>query len=121
MDTLFYDGNCSLCIKEMNKLESLKDKNLTLTNIHQMQISDAEKDRLFSRLHLQTSDGQMLTGFKANIRAWRHTRFKKALWIFQFPPLSWFGELGYRVWLKYYHFQKSRSDKNCDNNNCKTN
>lgn len=119
MDTLFYDGNCSLCVKEMNKLEVLKDDTLTLTNINEMEISDSEKSKLFNRLHLQTDEGTMMTGFAANIRAWQHTKFRRYLWACTFPPLSWLGELGYRIWLKYYHYQKSRIDSSCSDENCR--
>ncbi len=79
-DTLFYDGQCPLCAKEMARLEQIKGAGLVLQDIHALD-SDAlpaSKEQLLKVLHLER-EGEMITGIDANIAAWEHTRFG-ALW-----------------------------------------
>jgi len=107
-DTLYFDGNCPICRKEMAHLDTLKDDSLQLLDIHQLPVSDARKQELLAVLHLSTADGQEIKGYQANLRAWQHTRY--AFWarLFSYPPLSWAGQLAYAVWLRYYHWRRSR-------------
>jgi predicted DCC family thiol-disulfide oxidoreductase YuxK len=107
-DTLYYDGNCPICRKEMAHLDTLKEDSLQLLDIHQLPVSDARKQELLSVLHLKTSEGQEIKGYQANLRAWQHTRY--AFWarLLSYPPLSWAGQLAYAVWLRYYHWRRSR-------------
>ena len=81
-DILYYDGRCSLCAREMARLEGLRDERLTLCDIHTLDPAldaadrDApDRDTLLRTLHLRTADGRWLTGADANVAAWRHTRY----------------------------------------------
>ena len=74
-DILYYDGQCSLCSKEMARLRKLKDANLELRDIHTLQDpalgpfnlgeNRPEKERLLRVLHLERN-GIFLTGVDAN-------------------------------------------------------
>ena len=74
-DTLYYDGNCPLCLKEVARLNELADQDLVLCDIFELEedTSLPERDTLLRELHLKTSSGALLTGVDANVAAWRHT------------------------------------------------
>lgn len=78
MDTLYFDGACPVCRKEMALLARLNRGPLRLIDIHGLadhppaeQLPDRES--LLRVLHLRTDDGQWLKGLEASARAWQHT------------------------------------------------
>ncbi|NWO08045.1 MAG: DUF393 domain-containing protein [Alteromonadaceae bacterium] len=88
-DTLFYDGSCPLCAKEVETLRTLQRGNLIFADIHQQWSANADipsHETLLRRLHLKTWTGEWVVGLPANVRAWSHTRFG-----FLFRPLLWPG------------------------------
>ncbi|MAL95393.1 MAG: thiol-disulfide oxidoreductase [Haliea sp.] len=99
-DTLYYDGLCGLCTREIRTLRRLQRGQLDFADIHQLSAGDSLPSReiLLKRLHLHTSEGQWLVGLPATVRAWSHTR-----WGWLFRPLLWPGlrslsERIYRSW-----------------------
>jgi len=86
MDTLYYDGKCPLCLREIGALERLRDDSLGLVDVHEHEPAPGEpnRDSMLLRLHLKTADGAWLSGVDATVRAWSHTR-----WGFLFKPLRW--------------------------------
>lgn len=107
-DILYFDGNCPICLKEINHLKTIANPSLHFMNIHEMGLEEAEREKLLSELHVKTAEGEILTGFIANIRAWQHTKYRPLITPWRFPPLKWLGNLGYSIWLKYYQYQRSR-------------
>ena len=89
MDTLFYDGQCPLCRREIATLRRLQDGGLEFADIHE-QVETAtlhpSREMLLRRLHLRSNNGAWVTGLRANVRAWSHTRYG-----FFFRPLLWPG------------------------------
>lgn len=87
-DTLFYDGQCPLCAREIATLRKLQKGRLNFADIHQQTALDSlpEKELLLRRLHLMTWTGEWVTGLHANVRAWSHTPVG-----FMFKPLLWPG------------------------------
>ncbi|MCM0614167.1 DUF393 domain-containing protein [Marinobacter sediminum] len=86
-DTLFYDGSCPLCAREIRTLRKLQDGNLIFADIHEQHAENQglpSHESLLRRLHLMTSTGEWVTGLHANVRAWSHTRFGLL-----FKPLLW--------------------------------
>lgn len=87
MDTLFYDGQCPLCAKEIGTLRKLQTGDLVFADIHAQQNRKGmlpDREALLRRLHLLTGEGNWIVGLPANVRAWSHTRFG-----FFFKPLLW--------------------------------
>lgn len=90
MDTLFYDGRCPLCKREVATLKRLQSGGLGFADIHHS--ADAvpaqmpSREALLRRLHLLTAEGHWIVGLQANVRAWSHTRIG---WLFR--PLLWPG------------------------------
>lgn len=88
-DTLFYDGQCPLCAREIRTLRKLQDGNLIFADIHQQSggnVTVPNHEQLLRRLHLRTWSGEWVIGLPANVRAWSHTG-----WGFLFKPLLWPG------------------------------
>ncbi len=86
-DTLFYDGQCPLCTREIRTLRRLQRGRLLFADVHE-QAHDSEtlpnREQLLRRLHLMTWTGEWVSGLPANVRAWSHTRLG-----FLFRPLLW--------------------------------
>lgn len=87
-DTLYYDGKCPLCAKEISLLRKLKDASLELIDIHNdhydSTLEGKVKGELLSILHFKTSKGDWLYGVDASLAAWQHTPYG---WILM--PLRW--------------------------------
>jgi predicted DCC family thiol-disulfide oxidoreductase YuxK len=98
MDTLYYDGHCPLCTKEIRLLRRLANAGLEFRDIHTL-ADPHQPDRvtLLRTLHLQTHDG-WLTGLSATVGAWQHTgygwMFRPLLW----PGLTQIASRVYRIW-----------------------
>ncbi|WP_051207757.1 thiol-disulfide oxidoreductase DCC family protein [Saccharospirillum impatiens] len=87
MNTLYFDGSCPLCAKEIRLLRRLCDDGLALRDIHDLPDShQPDREVLLRTLHLQTTDGDWVTGLNATVSAWQHTRVG---WVFR--PLLWPG------------------------------
>lgn len=102
MDTLFYDGICPLCLREIRALERLGDERLQLVDIHSYGPASGEPTResMLLRLHLRTAEGRWLSGIDATVKAWSHTR-----WGFLFRPLRWpllasLADWAYNYWAR---------------------
>ena len=98
--TLYYDGRCPLCTKEMARLAKLKDHRLQLTDIHTLtpdpQLPDS--DTLLRTLHLRSPDGQLLTGADANVAAWQYTRHGAWFRWMRWPLISRLVDRVYDIW-----------------------
>jgi len=99
-DTLYYDGRCPLCMKEIAKLEALGDPSLALTDIHSLSSDETlpDKDTLLRQLHLKTADQQLLTGLDANVAVWQHTRFGWLLSWLRWPIIRQIADAAYNSW-----------------------
>ncbi|TDT41490.1 putative DCC family thiol-disulfide oxidoreductase YuxK [Halospina denitrificans] len=90
MDTLFYDGQCPLCNREMGYLRKAADNGLVLQDIHELVDPHVwpgvTQEQLLRRLHLLRESGDFEIGLEANVRAWSHTRIG---WLLR--PLLWPG------------------------------
>ena len=122
--TVFYDGYCPLCVKEMKQLAK-KDKQgyLAFYDINQKQLADEHPEIDFAKanayLHAKTSDGQIVTGLDVTYLTWKLVGLG---WVI--APLRWpiirvvadklymlFANNRYRVskWLT----GKARCDSSC--------
>lgn len=102
-DTLFYDGNCSLCAAEIKHLKRWKDEKLYLQNIHSMSAQTltelgVDKESLLSLLHLRTSEGRLMVGLDATVQAWKHTKFGWIVAPLRWPIIKQVADLIYIKW-----------------------
>ncbi|MEH6586501.1 MAG: DUF393 domain-containing protein [Halioglobus sp.] len=101
--TLYYDGRCSLCMKEMARLGRLKSEKLALADIHALAPNQdlPDKDTLLRTLHLRQPDGQLLTGVDANVAAWSHTQHGYWFAWMRWPVLAPMVSLVYARWARW--------------------
>jgi len=102
--TLYYDGVCSLCSKEIRMLRGACDDNLYLKDIHSLSDQEAEglpsKAELLLYLHAQTEEGRWLVGLDATVRAWQHTSYGKFFKVLRIPGLRLIVDFCYKIWAK---------------------
>lgn len=100
LDTLYYDGACPLCRREIKKLASYRKDDITLVDINTIDddIDLPDKRQLMEYLHLKTAKGIWLTGVDANIRAWRNTPFEKLWLILRLPIIHSCASWCYSRW-----------------------
>ena len=75
LHTLYYDGSCSLCKREMAHLAKLKSDQLVLQDIHALPagIEGPGRETLLQNLHLKRGS-EWVIGLEANVAAWQYTR-----------------------------------------------
>lgn len=114
MDTLFYDGQCSLCAAEISKLNVARGDSLRLVDIHTVtttsadgplangpDMGDPSKDQLLRVLHLRRADGLWLSGADANVAAWEGTSQERLFKVLRWPILRPTVDLVYHWWAKW--------------------
>ena len=97
--TLYYDGKCSTCSKEIRLLKSLKNSELELIDIWQVE-TDIPRHELLRILHMRIHDGTWLTGVDANVAAWQHTQFGFLLSPLRWPLIKPITDKIYHSWIK---------------------
>ena len=86
---LFYDGQCPICMKEINWLrKNDKWNRLVLVDIQQDNFENTYPEFDFSlldqKIHARMSDGSVVTGVDATLASWE--AINKGFWI---APLRW--------------------------------
>lgn len=116
--TLFYDGRCPLCTKEMARLAKLKDQQLQLADIHTLAPDPhlPDTDTLLRTLHLRMPDGRLLTGADANVAAWQYTRLGAWFRWMRWPVISSLVDRLYDAWARrrYNHLYVLNQERTAD-------
>lgn len=101
--TLFYDGACPLCLREMDRLAGLKNDQLLLVDIHSLPAGTGlpDRDTLLRNLHLRLPDGSLLTGVDANVAAWQYTPYGFWFRWLNWPLLRRISERAYVGWARW--------------------
>ena len=85
MATLYYDGKCPLCSREIACLRRLQWRDLDFADVHQLtEYSEDSRQKMLKVLHLRDSNGHWHTGVDATVMAWSYTPYG---WLFK--PLRW--------------------------------
>lgn len=100
--TLYYDGDCPLCAREIRFLSRHADtQRLLLIDIGS---ADFQADKvgidsatLANRLHARFADGQWVTGLDATLWSWRAAGLGRWATPLTWRPLRPVFELGYRL------------------------
>lgn len=109
--TIFYDGHCPLCLKEMAHLKQLDaDQNILLIDVQTPEFQDTfpeiDKASALAKLHgyltEEVKPKQLLTGLDVTYHAWRLVG--KGYWI---APLRW-PIIKYIADFAYILFAKNR-------------
>ena len=130
--TLYYDGHCPLCVREMTHLRNADIRG-------RLELVDIQQDGFAERyphidpvaastvLHADTAAGELLLGLDVTYRAW--SLVGKGYWIapLRWPLIRWFADKAY-LWFARNRYKVSgwltgqeRCDrcgpKGCDINN----
>jgi len=106
--TIFYDGQCPLCMTEINQLQKLNHKNnLNFVNLHDENFTDryphidpAKAERI---IHGETENGTLLLGLDVTCTAWILVEKHRWLKILRWPLIRNIADLIYRLFARYRH------------------
>ena len=91
--TVYYDGQCPLCLKEMGWLaRHASADDLKLVNIHQLAGADPalpEPQALMAVLHARDADGHWYLGVDATLAAWQAAGKGQWLAWLRWPVIAW--------------------------------
>jgi predicted DCC family thiol-disulfide oxidoreductase YuxK len=123
--TLFYDGLCPLCEKEMTHLiKRDKDKKIVFEDISLPDFSQRYPDlclqELNARIHGKLEDGTMITGLDVTHKAWS---LVGVTWLYaplRWPVIRWFADKLYLVFAKHRYKISYwlTGKKRCESNRC---
>jgi len=104
--SLYFDGTCPLCSREISTLKRLTKGRIEFVDIHQTNdVYLPRKQTLLKRLHLRKSDGEWLTGLDANVYAWSMTPYGIFFKILRMWPFRGIADAIYNRWAAQ-RFQK---------------
>ncbi|MEQ9568422.1 MAG: thiol-disulfide oxidoreductase DCC family protein [Porticoccaceae bacterium] len=98
--TVFYDGSCPICVKEMNQLKHWDvNSQLHLVDVLNEQIKEKyphiDPVEAMRILHAETDDGKLLLGLDANVAAWQQVNRKSWLAILRWPLIKPLADMAY--------------------------
>jgi predicted DCC family thiol-disulfide oxidoreductase YuxK len=124
MLTIFYDGNCPLCSREMKALRRYDQHNrIQLEDIQQtdfeQKFPDIDKRKATNILHGKL-DGVTLLGLDVTCHAWRLVGKKPWIALLRFPIIKPFADWAYLLFAKHRIRISSilMGKKNCENGQC---
>ncbi|WP_281646184.1 DUF393 domain-containing protein [Parendozoicomonas sp. Alg238-R29] len=106
--TLFYDGSCPICMKEINWLyKKDKDQRLHMIDISRGGFSEEypemDPEALDRLIHARLGDGRMVTGVDATLAAWEAVNLGSWIAPLRWPLLRSIADLGYRIFANNRH------------------
>lgn len=104
--TVFYDGQCPLCLAEMRQLQALDQQGrLGFVDINgddfskrYPAIDQAQASRI---LHGQLDTGERLLGLDVTYRAWSLVGKHRWLALLRWPVVKPIADIGYRIFARY--------------------
>lgn len=101
--TIYYDGSCPLCRREIALYRSLRSSQ----PLQWVDVSTGQSlgeglscEAAMRRFHVRDGGGQLLSGGAAFARLWRALPGWRWLgWLFALAPMSWLLEAAYRAFL----------------------
>jgi predicted DCC family thiol-disulfide oxidoreductase YuxK len=100
-DTLYFDGTCPLCSKEIALLKKLSNDQVIFADIHELSFdnpSTPSRESLLRRLHLKRGSGEWLIGLDANVAVWSHTSHGFLFKILRWPIIRNIADTVYANW-----------------------
>jgi predicted DCC family thiol-disulfide oxidoreductase YuxK len=100
-DTLYFDGTCPLCSKEISLLKKLSKDQLIFADIQNISSTDTQlpsREALLRRLHLRLMNGEWLVGLDANVAVWSYTKYGFLFKILRWPLIGHIADRIYANW-----------------------
>ncbi|HSG63197.1 MAG TPA: DUF393 domain-containing protein [Pseudomonadales bacterium] len=103
--TLYYDGHCPLCAKEISLLRKIHRGTLAFVDVHTLSdYTEETRQKMLKMLHLRDQDGRWYIGADATVEAWSHTPYGLLFKPLRWPLIGSVVDLVYQVWAKRrYH------------------
>jgi len=106
MLTIYYDGHCPLCMKEMRSLEHYDNKKLiNFADIHDENFSKdyphINASEAMQILHGQLNNGELLLGLDVTCKAWNLVGKHKWLAILRWPLIRIVADAVYLFFARY--------------------
>ncbi len=122
--TLFFDGQCPLCEKEISHLKKRNYNDvIAFVDINAAEFSqtypDMDWDALNERIHAIDESGEVYIGLDATHKAWSLVGFPWLYASLRWPIIRFFADKAYllfarnRYKISYWLTGKERCDKNC--------
>ena len=106
--TVFYDGSCPVCSKEINAIKNASDDSISFVDVHSIsEHPEKEKATLLRDLHIKGDNNRWLVGLDANLYMWESLKDSTHTYARLFPLLAkivkrpivyWFAKMAYRFW-----------------------
>ncbi|MEM1285363.1 MAG: DUF393 domain-containing protein [Pseudomonadota bacterium] len=101
--TVYYDGNCPLCQREIAFYQRRKGQDAVHwhdVSVSEMASSDLDRNDALKRFHIRRPDGSLVSGAQAFAELLKTLPSLRWLGhLLSIPPISWLAELGYRAFL----------------------
>ncbi|MCW9046594.1 MAG: DUF393 domain-containing protein [Gammaproteobacteria bacterium] len=124
--TIYYDGHCPLCMKEMQLLKRHDIKKyIKFVDLHNENFSNEyphiKASDAIKILHGQLNTGELLLGLDVTCRAWNLVGKHKWLAILRWPLIRTIADIIYRLFARYRNriSHLLTGQKNC--NSCNIN
>ena len=105
-DTVYFDGTCPLCSKEITLWRKLSADQFEFKDIHQQILPDTKREAMLQLLHIHRADGQWLVGLEANFRMWRSHPIGWASYILSLPGLFHITRYAYNTWARRRYIKR---------------
>lgn len=117
---VFYDGDCPLCIREINMLRWLDKKNKILFTDIAVKDFDATStgltwNELMDRIHGRLPDGKMIEGVEVFRRLYSAVGFEWIVKMTRWPGISHLLDWGYKIFAK----NRLKWTGRCSKDSCK--
>lgn len=104
--TIYFDSHCPLCMKEMLQLRAAdKTGRIVFADLHAEGFSQRyphiNPQHAYDSLHVETDDGELLTGLDANCAAWQAVGKNAWLKILRWPVIRYFADIAYRFFARH--------------------
>ncbi|GAA6170104.1 thiol-disulfide oxidoreductase DCC family protein [Sessilibacter corallicola] len=96
--SLYFDGNCPLCSKEINWLKKRCGQNIEFVDVHTLSDNELDKESLLKVLHLRNADGVWVKGLDATVAIWSYTPYGFLFKLLRVWPVSKIADWLYEKW-----------------------
>ena len=100
LNTLYFDGQCPLCSREIKKLKERVKEPICFVDVHHAALPEEQRRIFLKKLHL-FKDGKVKVGFEANLALWLATPYGWFFSVFKLPIIFHFCNMIYNIWAKY--------------------
>ncbi|WP_237061704.1 MULTISPECIES: thiol-disulfide oxidoreductase DCC family protein [Microbulbifer] len=124
--TMFYDGRCPLCMREIRHLRRWDTRHrVNFIDINSADFSERypqiDRERAMAVLHAQLPDGRVIIGLDVTVETW--SRVGKGHWVrwLRWRPIRPFSNLAYRFFARHRDrvAQLLTGERRCPDDHCK--